>query len=120
MTNELRRVCFHIKGMDKASMRDGVTGNPNYVLATLNYTPKNGWCYYWRISPVYKYMVDGVEFIAEPFGLSVATGSLKESLVKCARKSKAKEAEACEYFDSNVVSAIIHRLKYNIELEETA
>lgn len=42
----------------------------------------------------------------------------RECLVPTQRKGKAKEREATELFDSNVVSAIIHRFGYDIEMEE--
>ncbi len=118
MIQNIKRVYFHIKGMETSKEKDGVKGQPNYILASLNYDTVSGLCYYWDIRPVYKYMLNDVEMVAEPFGLAVATPYLRESLVKCGRKSAKKEAEAKELFDSNVVSAITHRLRYRIELED--
>ena len=118
MAQNIKRIYFHIIGMETSKEKDGVKGNPNYVLASLNYDAANGRGYYWDIRPVYKYMLGDAEMVAEPFGLAVATPYLRESLVKCNRKSSKKEAEAIELFDSNVVSAITHRLRYRIELED--
>ena len=118
MITNIKKVYFHIKGMETSKERDGIKGDPNYILASLNYNSVGGLCYFWDIRPVYKYMLGDVEMVAEPFGLAVATPYLKESLVRCGRKTSKKEAQAIELFDSNVVSAITHKLKYNIELED--
>lgn len=118
MITNIKKVYFHIIGRETSKEKDGVKGNPNYILASLNYAAASGRGYYWDIRPVYKYMLGDVEMVAEPFGLAVATPYLRESLVKCNRKSSKKEAEAIELFDSNVVSAITHRLRYRIELED--
>ena len=118
MITNIKKVYFHIKGMETSKEREGIKGDPNYILASLNYDSVGGLCYFWDIRSVYKYMLGDVEMVAEPFGLAVATPYLRESLVRCGRKTFKKEAQAIELFDSNVVSAITHRLKYNIELED--
>ena len=110
----IKEVVFHIKGMQEASERSGIGGNPNYVRACLVY--KSGKGYFWDIRPVYKYMLDGVEMMATVYGLSVAEPRLEEVIVECGRKSPKKEQEAREYFESNVASAISNRLRYRIEL----
>ncbi len=117
MITNIKKVYFHIKGMETSKEREGIKGEPNYILASLNYDSVGGLCYFWDIRPVYKYMLGDVEMVAEPFSLAVATPYLRESLVRCGRKTSKKEAQAIELFDSNVVSAITHRLKYNIDLE---
>lgn len=104
--------------METSKEKEGIKGDPNYIRASLNYDSVGGLCYFWDIRPVHKYMIDGVEMVAEPFDLAVATPHLKESLVRCGRKSSKKEAQAIELFDSNVISAITNRLKYRIDLDD--
>ena len=110
----IKDIYFHIKGMQFSSERNSMGQNPNYIHANLIY--KTGKGYFWDIRPVHKYMMGDVEMVAVPFGVKIAEPRLEEALVKCTRKSANKEKEAREYFETNVASAITHRLKYRIEI----
>nr|WP_297765830.1 hypothetical protein [uncultured Butyrivibrio sp.] len=113
----IKKVTFHICGMQTSKEKHGVAGNPNYIFASLKYDPKNGLCYFWDIRPVYKYTIDGIEFIAEQLVHDQTTPRIRESLVRCGRKSAKNTQKAIELFEGNVVSAITNRLHYKIELE---
>ena len=114
MIKTIKKNYFHICGMQTSKERTGVTGDPNYIMAGVYYDPKKG--YYADIRPVYKYTLDGVEMVGEPFGLKVAVGSYSEVLVPCNRQSKKNEAEAVKIYDDIVIAAIKHRLKYRIDI----
>lgn len=116
MRKTIKNQYFHICGMQTSKERTGVSGDPNYIMAGLYYDPKKG--YYWDIRPVYLYTLDGIEMVGMVYDRKVATGSLSETLVSCSRQSKKKENEAIELFDSNVVAAIGHRLRYRIDTDK--
>ena len=112
----IREAYFHIKGTPTEETT--LQLNDNYVHAAIGYDKGKG--YYWRISREGRFTVhDDVygDHILHAFRLCDPSPSLYEFLVPCKRAGKAKEREAIELFDSNVVSAIIHRLGYDIELE---
>ena len=114
MSKMIKRQYFHICGMRTVDEHDGTGSDPNYFRATLEYVTGEG--YIWNIRPVIRYTVNGVRMEGDMYGLSVAVPSLCETLIHCARFSKRREQEAVELFDSNVFSAIIHRLKYRVEV----
>lgn len=108
---------FHIKGTPKEDEVFSTVTN-NYVHAVLGYDKGKG--YYWRISRSGKYTLRSNEYgdsVMCCFRLSDPSPSLYELLVPCGRRGKAKEREAVELFDNNVVSAITDRLGYDIEEE---
>ena len=109
---------FHIKGTPKEDEVFSTVTN-NYVNAVLGYDKGKG--YYWRISRSGKYTLRSNEYgdsVMCCFRLSDPSPSLYELLVPCGRRSKAKEREAVELFDNNIVSAITDRLGYTIDDEE--
>ena len=111
-----RNVDYHIKGTPKENEIFDICAD-NYVRAVLGYDKGKG--YYWRISRSGKYTLrmDGYDdTVMRAFSLGDRSPSLYEILVPCNRAGKARQREAEELFDSNVVSAIIHRLGYDIEI----
>lgn len=114
----IKQIYFHIKGTPKEDeVFETVTNN--YVNAALGYDKGNG--YYWRISRSGRYTIHTNEYgdyVMNSFQLCDPAPSLYELLVPCKRAGKAREREAIELFDSNVVSAITDRLGYEIEMED--
>lgn len=112
----IRENNYHIKGTPKENEIFKTCTN-NYVNAVLGYDKGKG--YYWRISRHGRYTMRGEGFddtIMCSFRLADPSPSLYEILVPCSRAGKAREREAIELFESNVVSAIVHRLGYDVEL----
>lgn len=113
----IKEVFFHIKGT-----KDYTTTNQyvrNYVRASLYYSKGRG--YVWSIYRVGRYTWHDDEYgdmKMQCFTLGDKAPSINECLLPCTRAGKAREREAVELFDSNVVSAITHRLGYDIEAEE--
>lgn len=111
-----RNVDYHIKGTPTAEQAM-TERQDNYVNAVLGYSKGKG--YYWRISRMGKFTVSDEkygDYILCSYRLCDPSPSIYEFLVSCNRAGKARQREAEELFDSNVVSAIIHRLGYDIEL----
>lgn len=111
---------FHIKGKPDNTTRDqNVTDN--YIMADLDYVKGRG--YAWSIRPIGQYTAGNDKYgyyLMNRLTVYVLKDNkeiYKEILVPCSRRSKTKEREAIELFDSNVVSAIIHRLGYDVDLE---
>ena len=111
----IKKDLFHITGMRTEQEKTDASGNPNYIVATLNYATTGGLCYYWDIRPVYRYTVDGMIMVAEPHGLSVAVPYLRESLVRCGRRTAKQTEKAIRIYEENLVSAITKRLRYRID-----
>lgn len=112
----IKEISFHIKGMPRENEVFHVCTN-NYVNAVLGYDKGKG--YYWRISRSGRYTMRGEGYddtVMCAFRLADPSPSLYEILVPCSRAGKAREREAIELFESNVVSAIVHRLGYDVEL----
>lgn len=113
----IKEMFFHIKGT-----KDYTTTNQyarNYVRASLRYEKGEG--YIWTIHRVGRYIWHDEKYgdvAMECFTLGDKAPSLRECILSCTRAGKAREREAVELFDSNVVSAITHRLGYDIEAEE--
>ena len=108
---------FHIKGKQLNTTNDqNVTDN--YILASLDYTKGIG--YTWSIRPIGQYTVyteDG-DFLMNRLTVYILKDNkeiYKECLVGCKRSGKAKQKEAEELYDSNVISAITNRLGYEID-----
>lgn len=118
----IKTVYFHIKGTP-LNTTDDMHVKKNYMMANLDYTKGVG--YTWSIRPIGQYTTrydDGdILMNTISFGLFSETPDeiYRECLVKCQRKGKVKEREAIELFDSNVTSAIINRLGYDIDLERS-
>lgn len=112
----IKEIYFHIKGTPH---EDEVfeTVTDNYVHAKVGYEKGKG--YFWQInrSGRYTWQDGDINLILNAFQLGDRAPFIHECLVPCGRAGKAKEREAIELFDSNVVSAIIHRLGYDIELD---
>lgn len=109
---------FHIKGKPYNTTNDqDVTDN--YILATLDYT--NGIGYTWSIRPIGQYTAGDDKYgyclmnRMTVFLLKDNPEIYKECLVGCKRSGKAKQKEAEELYDSNVISAITNRLGYEID-----
>ena len=110
---------FHVKGTPLNTTTD-MNVKKNYIMANLDYTKGKG--YTWSIRPIGQYTIKDDKFgdavmNVISFGLFSESPDeiYKECLVPCQRRGKAKEKEAIEYFDSNILSAITNRLGYDIE-----
>lgn len=118
----IREAYFHIKGTPTKETAD-MNERKNYVYAYLDYTKGKG--YTWSIRPIgqhtYHDDIARKDFVMNVIAYGLFSNDFpeiyRECLVECGRRGKAREREAIELFDSNVVSAIIHRLGYNIDLE---
>ena len=109
---------FHIKGKPLNTTNDqNVTDN--YILAALDYTKGVG--YTWSIRPIGQYTAGDDKYgyclmnRMTVFLLKDNPEIYKECLVGCKRPGKAKQKEAEELYDSNVISAITNRLGYEID-----
>ncbi len=115
----IKDVFFHINGKPENTTTD-MNVKDNYIMASLDYTKGTG--YTWSIRPIGQYTVktDDGDYIMNRLTVYILKDNeeiYKEILVPCKRSGKAKEREATELFDSNVVSAITNRLGYDIEME---
>ena len=119
--SSIKTVYFHIKGKPFNTVNDQDVVD-NYVMASLDYTKGIG--YTWSIRPIGQYTIkddkygDCVMNRLTVYVLKDNPEIWRECLVPAQRKGKAKEREATEYFNSYVVSTIIHRLGYDIETED--
>lgn len=114
----IKTIYFHIKGKPLNTTNDqNVTDN--YIMASIDYTKGIG--YTWSIRPIGQYTVHDDkygDYVMNRLTVYVLKDNLeiwRECLVPTQRKGKAKEREAVELFDSNVLSAIKNRLGYDIE-----
>ena len=105
---------YHIKGTPKENEVFSTITN-NYVEAVLGYDKGKG--YFWRISREGRYTLrcEEGDFVMCAFNIADKSPYLYEVLVPCARAGKARQRQAEELFDCNVVSAIKNRLGYDIE-----
>ena len=118
----IKEAYFHIKGTPTKETTD-MNIKRNYIMATLDYTKGKG--YTWSMRPIGQHTVkdekygDAVMNVIS-YGLfsSIHPEIWRECLVECGRRGKAKEREAVELFEKNVVSAITDRLGYDIEIDE--
>lgn len=112
----IKEMNFHIVGTPTESEVDHSITN-NYVNAALGYSKGKG--YYWRISRHGRFTVRDEQYgdhVLCAFSFGDKAPSLYEIIVPCQRASKKREREAIELFESNVITAITHRLGYDIEL----
>ena len=108
---------FHIKGTPTEKELMNTSGHDNYVWASLYYVKGEG--YFWRIDTEKHYTYHDEVFgdmTMRAYTIGGNKNWICERLVECKRAGKKKQQEAIEYFDSNVVSAIIHRLGYDVEM----
>ena len=105
----INELYFHIKGTPREDEAPKATTN-NYVYAAVGYDKGKG--YYWLIHRCGKFKIDGCTLIS----FEASEKCIREYLVPCTRASEARKNKATELFCSNVVSAITHRLGYDIEL----
>ena len=112
----IKETNYHIKGTPRED--DAFeTCTDNYVVAVLGYDKGNG--YSWRICREGRYTLRSEGFddvVMRAFNLCDKSPSLYEILVPCNRAGKARQRQAEELFDRNVVSTIKNRLGYDIEL----
>ena len=118
---EIKKVYFHINGKPENTTTD-MNVKDNYIMASLDYTKGIG--YTWSIRPIGQYTIYDDKYgnalmNVISFGLlsSMPKEIWRECLVKCGRRGKAKEREAIEIFDSNVLAAVKNRLGYDVEKE---
>ena len=112
----IREKYYHIKGTPRENEVFSTCTN-NYVVAVLGYDKGKG--YYWRISREGRYTLRSEGFddvVMRAFSMGDRAPSLYETLVPCGRAGKARQRQAEELFDCNVVSTIKNRLGYDIEL----
>ena len=115
----IKEAYFHIKGTPTNETSDMSVKN-NYIMANLEYVKGEG--YTWSIRPIGQYTLYDDKYGNHVMNV-ISYGLLsknnpeiwRECLVKCVRRGKAKEKEAVELFESNVICAIIYRLGYDIE-----
>lgn len=110
----IKELDFHIKGTPDYTTTDQHA--KNYINASLGYDKGKG--YFWSIYREGRYTWHDDEYgdrVMRCFTLGDKAPSLWEYLVPCNRAGKAREREAIELFESNVISAITHRLGYEID-----
>ncbi len=111
-TETMKRRYYHIKGTNLSRDQVSITGDPNYVMATLYYRSGSG--FYEILRPVHKYMLEGVEMVAASYFLSKDNPGSERPLIKCRRRSSKAEEKALSMFESGVI-ADINRLGYEID-----
>lgn len=116
---EIKKVYFHINGKPENTTTD-MDVKDNYIMASLDYTKGAG--YTWSIRPIGQYTVksDDGDYLMNRLTVYILKNNeeiYKECLVPCKRSGKAKEREAIEMFDSNVLAAVKNRLGYDVEKE---
>ena len=109
----IKECFFHIVGEPTAE--ETTRSTTNYVGATLLYDKGKG--YYMMINRCGRFTIHDEKYgnhILNSFTLGDKAPYLYECVVPCARSGKAKERQAVELFDANVVDAV-KRLGYEID-----
>ena len=112
----IREMFFHIKGTPDKTTQDSRARN--YISASLIYDKGHGYLWYIHRVGRYTWSDQYGDRVMQSYTIGDLAPSIYEYILPCTRAGKAREREAIELFDGSVVSAIIHRLGYEIEIDE--